>query len=524
MAPTVATTAGRVSGLMEANDTIGFRGIPYGASTGGTARFLPPASTEPWTGTRECVDWGSRSKQGAMAFGQLSGARESTLDREAARVRFDAIMALFGGGDLGPSGDDCLNLNVWTPALDDAKRPVMVWFHGGGFSSGSANNPMYFGDHLARRGDVVVVTVNHRLGILGYLDLAGVGGDRWAGSGNAGLLDLVQSLEWVRDNIAGFGGDPDRVMIFGQSGGGAKVSTLLAMPSAQGLVHRAAIQSGPGVRALTTEHADAVARAVLAELEIKPSELERIQEVPTRALATAQNAALRAVRGTRMGLAPVVDGTTLPTHPFDPVASPTQYAVPVIVGCTPDEFSFFNAFDPRYGELSMEDVRPDLEAAWGDATDSRIALLEQVRPYATPSFLKSWAASMNFQTGTFTIAERKAAAGGAPAFAYLLSWKSPALGGLLGAPHNLCLPTVFDNNDRAPYLGDGPDGRTLIDEMSDAWIAFARTGDPNHSGLPVWSPYDATDRWTMVFDRPTRAERDPEGELRTAFAGDPVGI
>ncbi|MFI5054243.1 MAG: carboxylesterase/lipase family protein, partial [Acidimicrobiia bacterium] len=321
MAPTVTTTAGPVSGFAEANGTICFRGIPYGASTGGTNRFRPPAPVEPWSDVRECVDWGSRSKQGAMAFAQLSGARESTVDREAARVRFDAIMALFGGGDLGPSGDDCLNLNVWTPALDDAKRPVMVWFHGGGFSSGSANNPMYFGDHLARRGDVVVVSINHRLGILGYLHLADVGGDAWEGSGNAGVLDLVQSLEWVRDNIASFGGDPDRVMIFGQSGGGAKVSTVLAMPAAQGLVHRAAIQSGPGVRALTVEQGDALARAVLAELEIEPSHIERIQEVPTRALATAQNAAMRAVRGAGMGLAPVVDGTTLPTHPFDPVAS-----------------------------------------------------------------------------------------------------------------------------------------------------------------------------------------------------------
>jgi len=224
-----------------------------------------------------------------------------------------------------------------------------------------------------------------------------------------------------------------------------------------------------------------------------------------------------------MGFAPVVDGATLPVHPFEPVPSPTQRDVPVIVGCTPDEFTFFQAFDPRFGELTMDEVRPALEAAWGERTDARVALLESVRPYATPSFLSAWATSMSFFTGSSAIAERKAAAGGAPAYAYLLSWKSPALGGVLGAPHNLCLPTVFDNNDRAHYLGDGADATQLDDEMCDAWIAFAHTGDPNHAGLPTWPVY-GPDRPTMVFDRPTRVEHDPEGALREEFASDAMGI
>jgi para-nitrobenzyl esterase len=475
---------------------------------------------------RECIDWGERCKQGVMQLGRVSrsGKDSEPSDAAAARERMRFLIETTGGGDVGPMGEDCLNLNVWTPAIDHGKRPVMVWFHGGGFANGSANNPMYFGDHLARRGDVVVVTVNHRLGVLGYLHLDEVGGEAFAGSGTAGVLDLVQALEWVRDNIAGFGGDAGNVMIFGQSGGGAKVSTVLAMPRAHGLVHRAAIQSGPGLRSVAAERGDAAARALLEEVGVPLTDVTRIQEVPIRALAEAQGAALRAARVAGMGFAPVLDGTTLPTNPFDPVPAPTQHDVPVLVGCTPDEFSFFQAFNPRFGELTMDEVRPALEAAWGDRTNDRIALLERVRPYSTPSFLSAWSGSMSMFTGSFAIAERKARAAGAPAYAYLLSWKTSLLGGILGAPHNLCIPLAFDNNDRAPYCGDGPDGRQLVEEFCEAWIAFARTGNPSHPAIPPWPTYDAESRSVMVFDRPTRVESDPEGELRREFAGDALGI
>jgi para-nitrobenzyl esterase len=517
MATIVETTLGKLQGGEEPNGTVAFRGVPYGGSTDGPRRFLPPSPAKPWAGVRECVDWGARCKQGMLPLGAMSGADRPAIDRTAAAARMSTLIGLCGGGDVGPMGDDCLNLNVWTPAVDDGRRPVMVWLHGGGFSSGSANNPMYFGDHLARRGDVVVVTVNHRLGVLGYLHLDGIGGERWAGSGNAGMLDVVLALEWVRDNITAFGGDPGRVMIFGQSGGGAKVSTVLAMPSAVGLVHRAAIQSGPGIRSTDPERADRTTRALLDALGIGAHELERLQEVPTRALADAQ-AAATAAGGPGMGFAPVLDGDVIPHHPFDPEAAATQRDVPVLVGCTPDEFTFFAAFNPRFGELGIDEVRPALESAWGERTDSRIALLERLRPYATPSFLLAWSQSLGFQVGTSLLAERKADGGAAPAYAYLLSWKSPVLGGILGAPHNLDLPLVFDNHDRAPFGGDDPDIDRLVAEMADAWIAFARSGDPSHPGLPEWPAYDSVQRPTMVFDRSSQVENDPESEIRTEFS------
>jgi para-nitrobenzyl esterase len=329
----------------------------------------------------------------------------------------------------------------------------------------------------------------------------------------------------VRDNIEAFGGDPGRVMIFGQSGGGAKVSTLLAMPAAKGLFHRAAIQSGPGLRAIPAEQATKTAAGVLRELGLGPDQLAQFQEISPKQLAEAAARAARASGDAlAQSFAPVVDGSTLPTHPFDPVAAPPQHDVPILVGCTPDEFTFFQAFNPRYGDFTMEEVLPALKQAWGARTDEMIALLQKERPYWTPSLLQVWATSMRFQTGTFELAARKAAAGGAPAYAYLLSWKSPALGGLLEAPHNLCIPIVFDNNDRAPYLGDGADGKTLLDAMCGAWIAFARSGDPNHAGMPAWPPYDGAQRRTMRFDMPLRVEADPEGALRTAFAGFGAGI
>jgi para-nitrobenzyl esterase len=438
---------------------------------------------------------------------------------------------LLGGVGVGQMGEDCLVLNVWTPGLNDnAKRPVMVWLHGGGFFSGSGDHiPYYEGASLARTGDVVVVSVNHRLGVFGYLYLEGLCGEKYAGSGNAGMLDIVQALKWVRDNITVFGGDPGNVTIFGESGGGGKVATLQAMPAARGLFHRAISQSGPGARGrAAAEDANQTTREFLAAFGLRPEQVGALHKMRADMIYSGWTA-LKPAAGMPMGqFAPVVDGKVLPSHPFEPVAAPTAAGVPLMIGTNKDEMTFMMMRDPKFGRYTEAELRDAVIARTRDKTgfpvpeekvDGLIATYRRTRPGATPTELIVAIATDRMRLGAIRVAERKAAGSPAPVYMYLFTWESPFLGGVLKCPHTMEMPFVFNNVEPTiGILGNSPERIPLAAKVSGAWLAFARSGNPNHKGLPGWPTYDKEKRATMIFNTECRVENDPRGEERQAWA------
>jgi para-nitrobenzyl esterase len=488
--PVAQTLFGKVAGTTSGPVKI-FKGIPYGAPTGGANRFMPPRPPESWTGLRDATMLGPRCPQPAV---------EPSPENV--------------GVDPSPMSEDCLHLNVWTAGLKDGrKRPVMVWFHGGGFAFGSGGEPEFDGTNLAARHGVVLVTVNHRLNVFGFLYL-GAGGEIYADSGNAGMLDCVAALKWVRDNIANFGGDPGNVTIFGQSGGAGKVTTLMAMPAAKGLFHRAIVQSGLDVKRSGLDDAAKAATAILNQLGLQPGDADKLQEVPFEKLVAVSRALKAPVR-------PVVDHRTLSAAPFDGSAPGCSADVPLMIGSLLTETTYQAAtpLDP----IDDATLRQKLKQATGFADtdlEGLIAVYRKNRPDADNTFLYQLI-STDFSY-TVSVAEKaalKAAQRKAPAFVYRFEKPTPVNGGKLRVPHTLDIPYAFDNIDIATAMtGPARDCRALAAKVSGAWTAFARTGNPNAAGLPHWPAYAPDKRPVMILADSCRVADDPHSEERIALA------
>ena len=499
----VETAAGKVRGIA-GDKLVTFKGVPYGASTAGSARFMLPAKPKPWSGVREASAYGLRAPQ---------------LDSQFKGVVPPEVEVMDPGG---PMGEDCLVLNLWTPGFErNHAHPVMVWLHGGGYTTGSGAFICYDGSELARKHDVVAITINHRLGVFGYLYLAELGGEKYAQASNVGMLDIVAALEWVRDNVGAFGGDPDNVTIFGQSGGGGKVSTLMAMPAAKGLFHRAIVESGAAVRGVPKEAATKSATAYMAKLGLQPNEVDKMQQMPMDQLLSTMGAMTgNGMPGSGAGLllAPVVDGTTLPVNPFDPVAPAISANIPLLIGTVETEVTFFpgQQLDPIDDANLHARVKGFVRKASDEQVDQLIAAYRAGRPKATNTDLYLIIASdATFRAGVVTEAERKAAPGNAPVYQYYFTWRSPVRDGKLRTFHTLEIPFVFDNVDAAKSMtGDGQDRYALASQVSGAWTAFARTGNPNHPGLPHWPAFDTSNRATMILNDECKAVNDPYGDAQ----------
>jgi para-nitrobenzyl esterase len=503
----VAETAfGKIRGV-DNNGIKIFKGIQYGANTAGANRFMPPAEPADWSGVRDALAYGHSAPQRDPAAPPPSGTMT------------------ISGSNLPPEGEDCLVLNVWTPSVGEqstgSKRPVMVWCHGGGFVTGSGSSPDNDGTNLAHRGDVVVVTLNHRLNVLGFANLSEFSPD-FETSGDAGMLDIVQALKWVKANIARFGGDPNLVTIFGQSGGGRKVETLLAMPSAKGLFHRAIVESGAAVRVTGRDVAVRNAEQLLAKLGVDKKNVRELQKLPVEKIMAAYFAVMRdqpAVDPNINGFDPTVDGKILPQHPFYPKASPVSADVPVMIGCTRTEQTLFSMNDPAAFSLNDADMRGRVKDLLGDRAPAMIDLYRKINPGASPSDLYFLIASdLRYGAPTMFAAQQRAALGKAPVYLYYFTWETPVQGGRLKSPHTMEIPFAFDNvMISARMTGGGADAMALADKISDTWIAFARTGDPNQPKLPHWPAYDAKDRATMVINNVSKVVNDPLREQRLAM-------
>jgi para-nitrobenzyl esterase len=487
------TSAGRIRGAVTGGIS-SFKGIPYGGTTAGKNRFMPPTKPVPWTDTRDALAYGPTAPQ-------TVAGRAGSL----------------------PESEDCLVLNVFTPAVGGPrKRPVMVWLHGGGFSSGSGSGPILDGTNLARTSDVVVVTINHRLNVFGFTYLGDAAGSEFALSGAAGMLDIVAALEWVRDNIDRFGGDPNLVTIFGQSGGGRKVATLMSMPRAKGLFHRAVIESGAVLRLTTRDDAIHATDLLLAELGLVKGQVPELQTVPMARLLAANaavNAKLPAREPGQTPNSPTVDGKVLPTHPWDPAAPAISADIPLLIGYARTEETLYDRPTPETLALDEAGLRLRASKRIGGDPERVIEAFRKSHPDATPWDLWILIAT-DHPRGTYSreLAKRKAMQAGAPVFLYRFDWETPEGGGHMRSPHTVEIPFVFNNIKVAgPLISKMPEAQALADKVSAAWVAFARTGKPSVSSLPKWPAYSGASRDTMLFNNTSRVEQDPDRGPRLAM-------
>lgn len=508
------TSHGRVRGVRIDGVAV-FRGVPYAAPPVGELRFRPPQPLQPWQEVRDAVDQPNACPQPALP--RLFDKLDPTDADEKFVERYD---------------EDCLTVNVFTPGLDSSARPVMVWLHGGWFSVGSGNEPCYDGGNLCRRGDVVVVTVNHRLGALGFLSLAEFGADLES-SANHGLLDIVAALTWVRENIAEFGGDPDSVTLFGESGGASKISMLLGVEQARGLFHRAILQSGPMLRAVEPELARATTAAYLDRLGV--DSLEGLRAVPVKALVKAQNSLLGGPLGGLYGggyrMAPTIDGHVLNRHPFSADAAGPSHGVPLLIGSCRDEATMLVGTVPGIDSMEPEQqVKALADGVFGHALDDLLDRYAATRPDTTVLEWFLTAASDQIRVGGIQLAERAIAAG-APVHMYRVDHVPSVYGGRLGAVHTVDVGFAFANTDSgagvtSPNRGlyRDADVPRLTEEISGAWTAFAHNGIPSHSALPDWPRYDLDRRPTMIFGPESGVVDDPDGAERAIWSDRDAGM
>jgi para-nitrobenzyl esterase len=493
----VQTEYGKLRGYIH-NGIYTFKGVPYGKAE----RFMPPEKPAPWQGIRS-----------SMTYGPVCPIDATTTVSDEFEFPFHH--------DWGYTNENCLNLNVWTKKISNSqKKPVMVWFHGGGFTAGSSVElPSYDGESLARKGDVVVVSVNHRLNVLGFLDLSAYG-EKYKSSPNAGLMDLVAALLWVKENISNFGGDPNNVTIFGQSGGGGKVTCLMNAPSAKGLFHKAIVQSGSYLTGFTEESiTKKVSAALLEELGLQTGQVDSLQKIPYERLNAAGRKALMKVQQTLkpgeiptfgLGWGPVLDNKFLPYQPTETVAIELSKNIPLLIGSTKNEFA---PFIPGSRNITMDSAIAKLQKKYGDKTEAYLAAVKKAYPEtAKPSDYIDF--DFIFRPGAIRQADQKAIPGAAPVYMYLFTWQSPVLDTVFKAMHCMELPFVFNNIQRCEEMtGGGKDAYTLADKMSGAWINFAKIGNPNIKDLPAWPQYTTENGATMIFDNKCQIKTHHDKEL-----------